>query len=33
MGVTIVGTSVDGTDATIANGWDDNTEDESFVTE
>jgi hypothetical protein len=33
MSVTIVGASVDGTDATIANGWDNNTEDESFVTQ
>lgn len=33
MSVTIVGTSVDGTDASIANGWDSNTEDESFVTQ
>lgn len=33
MTVTIVGSSVSGTDASIANGWDTNTEDESFVTE
>lgn len=33
MSVTIVGASIDGTDATIANGWDNNTEDESFVTQ
>lgn len=33
MSVTIVGSSVDGTDASIANGWDNNTEDESFVTQ
>ena len=33
MTVTIVGSSVSGTDASIAKGWDTNTEDESFVTE
>ena len=33
MTVTIVGTSVNGTVATIANGWDTNTKEESFVTE
>lgn len=33
MTVTIVGSSVSGTDASIANGWDTNTEDESFVTD
>ena len=33
MTVTIVGTSVSGTNATIAKGWDSNTEAETFVTE
>ena len=33
MNVSIIGTSVSGTTATIANGWDTNTDEESFVTE
>ena len=33
MNVSIIGTSVSGTNATIANGWDTNTEGQSFVTE
>ncbi len=33
MNVSVVGSSVSGTDASIANGWDTDTEDESFVTE
>ena len=33
MDVSIIGTSVSGTTATIANGWDTNTDEESFVTE
>lgn len=33
MNVSIVGSSVSGTDASIAQGWDTNTDDESFVTE
>ena len=33
MNVSIIGTSVSGTNATIANGWDTNTEEQSFVTE
>ena len=33
MNVSIIGTSVSGTNATIANGWDTNTDEESFVTE
>jgi hypothetical protein len=33
MKVSIIGTSVSGTNATIANGWDTNTDEESFVTE
>lgn len=33
MNVSIVGSSVSGTDATIANGWDTNTDEETFVTE
>ena len=33
MNVSIVGSSVSGTEATIAKGWDTNTDDESFVTE
>ena len=33
MKVSIIGTSVSGTTATIANGWDTNTDEESFVTE
>lgn len=33
MNVSIVGSTVDGTEASIANGWDTNTNDESFVTE
>ena len=33
MNVSIIGTSVSGTTATIANGWDTDTEEESFVTE
>ena len=33
MKVSIIGTSVSGTTATIANGWDTNTEEQSFVTE
>ena len=33
MNVSIIGTSVSGTTATIANGWDNNTDEESFVTE
>ena len=33
MNVSIIGTSVSGTTATIANGWDTNTEEQSFVTE
>lgn len=32
MNISIVGSSVDGTDASIANGWDTNTKDESFIT-
>jgi hypothetical protein len=31
--VSIVGSSVSGTDATIANGWDTNTDEETFITE
>ena len=33
MNVSIIGTSVSGTTATIAKGWDTNTEEQSFVTE
>lgn len=33
MDVSIIGTSVSGTTATIANGWDTDTEEQSFVTE
>lgn len=33
MKVSIIGTSVSGTNATIAKGWDTNTEEQSFVTE
>ena len=33
MNVSIIGTSVSGTNATIAKGWDTNTEEQSFVTE
>ena len=33
MNVSIIGTSVSGTNATIANGWDTKTDEESFVTE
>ena len=33
MNVSIIGTSVSGTTATIAKGWDTNTDEESFVTE
>ena len=33
MNVSIIGTSVSGTNATIAKGWDNNTEEQSFVTE
>lgn len=33
MNVSIIGTSVSGTTAAIANGWDTNTDEESFVTE
>lgn len=33
MDVSIIGTSVSGTTATIAKGWDTNTEEQSFVTE
>lgn len=33
MKVSIIGTSVSGTNATIANGWDTKTDEESFVTE
>lgn len=33
MNVSIIGTSVSGTTATIANGWDTDTDEESFVTE
>ena len=33
MNVSIIGTSVSGTNATIANGWNTNTDEESFVTE
>lgn len=33
MKVSIIGTSVSGTNATIAKGWDTNTDEESFVTE
>ena len=33
MNVSVIGSSVSGTDASIANGWDTDTEDESFVTE
>jgi hypothetical protein len=32
MNISIVGSSVNGTDASIANGWDTNTEEESFIT-
>jgi hypothetical protein len=33
MNISIVGSSVNGTEASIAKGWDTNTKDESFVTE
>jgi hypothetical protein len=33
MNVSIIGTSVSGTTATIAKGWDTDTDEESFVTE
>lgn len=33
MNVSIVGSSVNGTEVTIANGWDTNTDEETFVTE
>lgn len=33
MNVSIVGSSVSGTEASIAKGWDTNTDDESFITE
>ena len=33
MNVSVVGSSVSGTEATIAKGWDTNTDEETFVTE
>jgi hypothetical protein len=33
MNVSIVGSSVSGAEATIAKGWDTNTDEETFVTE